>query len=433
MQKEEIIRIDKKNVLNVGIEELGLVFMKGKGAIIEDIDGKEYFDFGSQTFNVAIGHGHKRVINAAIEQMNKLSFCTMLAMNEPKSKLAKLMDEITHPSLTRLYTVSGGSEANESAMFLAKRARHKTGGFKFISRLGAYHGGTFAAKTATCLLMSKPSWVEPLTPGFIHVPMPYCYRCSFGQKYPMCHLECAKLIEEHIIQEGPDVFAGIIMEPIVSAKGVIVSPPEYLPMIREYCTKYGIILIFDEVVDGFGRTGKMFAYEHYDTVPDIMSLGKGMSSGYAPMSAIMVNEELGSMGFSPHYHGFTMSGYPLANEIAYENIRVIIEENLVQNAQVVGDYFMEGLQELMKDFEIIGDVRGKGLLISMELVQDRKTKEANFSAGKRIAELSKENGLLYHYAARGDTCNLMFCPPLIITKEQVDEALNILRNAFSQV
>jgi 4-aminobutyrate aminotransferase-like enzyme len=432
MNKEEIISADRNHVLNVGIEELGLVIVEGKGAIVKDIDGNEYFDFGSQTLNVAVGHGHKRVIDAAVKQMHKLSFCTMLAMNEPKSKLANLMNDITHPSLTHLYTVSGGSEANESAMFLAKRARHTVGGFKFISRLGAYHGGTFGAKTATGLVMSKPPWVEPLVPGFIHVPMPYCYRCSFGQTYPECSLECAKIIEEHIVQEGPEVFAGVIMEPIVSAKGAIVPPPEYLPLVRKICDTYGIILIFDEVVDGFGRTGKMFGHEHFNTVPDIMTLGKGMGSGYAAMSAMMVNEDLGKMGYAPHYHGYTMSGYPLANEVAYENIKVIIEENLVHNARVVGEYFIQGLMDLMNNFEIIGSVQGKGLILSAEIVKDRKTKEPNFTDGKKIADICKEKGLLFHYAARGDNCNLLFTPPLIITKEQVDDVLKILREAFTK-
>jgi taurine-pyruvate aminotransferase len=263
--------------------------------------------------------------------------------------------------------------------------------------------------------------------------MPYCYRCSFGQKYPDCSLECAKIIEEYAIQEGPEVFAGVIMEPIVSAKGAIVPPPEYLPMVRTICDKYGIILIFDEVVNGFGRTGKMFGHEHFDTVPDIMTLGKGMSSGYAAMSAMMVKEELGKVGYAPHYHGFTMSGYPLANEIAYENIRIIIEEKLVQNAQVVGKYFIEGVKALMDDFEIIGNVQGKGLILSTEIVKDKKTKIPNFEDGKNIASICKEKGLLLHYAARGDNCNLLFTPPLIITKEQVDDVLKILRTAFSKV
>jgi 4-aminobutyrate aminotransferase-like enzyme len=270
-------------------------------------------------------------------------------------------------------------------------------------------------------------------PGFVHVPMPYCYRCAFGQKYPGCGIECAKIIEEYVVQEGPDVYAGVIMEPIVSAKGVIVPPDEYLPMVRKICSKYGIVLIFDEIVSGFGRTGKMFAYEHYGVVPDIMTLGKGMSSGYAAISAMMVNRELGKMGFGPNYHGFTMSGYPLANAVAYENIRVIIEDKLAENASEVGKHFAEGLRELMKEFDIIGDVRGKGLLLSLEMVKDRMSKEVNFADGKKVAELCKKEGLLFHYAARGDTCNLLFCPPLVITKGQVDDALTTLKNAFRKI
>jgi 4-aminobutyrate aminotransferase-like enzyme len=163
-----------------------------------------------------------------------------------------------------------------------------------------------------------------------------------------------------------------------------------------------------------------------------MTLGKGMGSGYAAMSAMMVNEDLGKMGYAPHYHGYTMSGYPLANEVAYENIKVIIEENLVHNARVVGEYFIQGLMDLMNNFEIIGSVQGKGLILSAEIVKDRKTKEPNFTDGKKIADICKEKGLLFHYAARGDNCNLLFTPPLIITKEQVDDVLKILREAFTK-
>ncbi len=432
MTKKEIIAISKQHVLGVGLEETGLVFVNGKGATIEDIDGKQYLDFGAQTLNIFVGHGNKRVIDAAVAQMNKLSFCSMLAMSEPKAKLAKLVTGLTHPSLSMLYTASGGSEANESAMFLARKARHSGGGYKFISRHGAYHGGTFGAKTVTGQVMSKPAWVEPLVPGVVHVPMPYCYRCAFGQKYPGCRLECAKIIEECFVQDGPELYAGVIMEPIVSAKGVIVPPKEYLPMVRKICADHGVVLIFDEVVSGFGRTGSMFAYEHYGVIPDIVTLGKGMSSGYAAISGMVVSRELGKLGFGPNYHGFTMSGYPLANAVAYENIRVIIEENLVENAKRIGDYFLKGLNDLMRSFPIIGDVRGKGLLLSLEIVKDRAGKAANFVQGKKVANLCKKAGLLLHYAARGDTCNLLFSPPLVITKGQVDDALKILRKAFEE-
>ncbi len=431
--KKMIWEWDEKHVLGVGLPELGIAFESGEGVIIRDFDGKEYLDFMGQTLNVFVGHHHRKVIQAAIEQMEKLSFCTMLAANEPKSKLAKLINDITAEPLRMLYTVSGGSEANESAMKLARRARHKVGGYKFISRLGAYHGGTFAATAATGLTMSKPPWIEPLPSGFVHVPLPYCYRCSFGQKYPGCEIECAKIIEQYIIQEGPEVYAGVIMEPILSAKGVVVPPKEYIKMVRDICTKYGIILIFDEVVTGFGRTGKMFAYEHFDVVPDIMTLGKGMSSGYAAISGMVVTEELGKLGFAPNYHGFTMSGYPLANAIAYANIKTIIEENLVENAAKVGEYFIRQLERLKEDFEVVGDVRGKGLLICVEIVKDKKSKIPDFEAAEKITNLCKEKGFLFHLNARGDTANLLFSPPLCITTEDVDRGVGILREVLRSI
>jgi len=332
-----------------------------------------------------------------------------------------------------LYTVSGGSEANESAMKLAKRVRHKVGGYKFISRLGAYHGATFGANTATGLVMSKPAWVEPLVPGFVHVPLPYCYRCSFGQKYPSCELECAKIIEQYIIQEGPELYAGVILEPILSAKGVIVPPPEYLKMVRDICSRYDIVLIFDEIVSGFGRTGRMFAYEHFGVVPDIMTLGKGMSSGYVPIAGMVASEELGKLGYAPHYHGFTMSGYPLANAVAYANIKVIIEEDLVKNSGLVGHYFMDQLREIEKDFEVAGDVRGKGLLLSLEIVKDKRSKLPDFETAATITDFCKEKGFLFHLSARGDTANLLFTPPLCIATEDIDKGVRALREALVKV
>lgn len=431
--KGKIWEWDRNHVLGVGLSELGIAFESGEGAIIKDFDGKEYLDFMGQTLNVFVGHHHQKVIQAATEQMQKLSFCTMLAANEPKSRLAKLLNDITAEPLKMLYTVSGGSEANESAMKLARRARHNVGGYKFISRLGAYHGATFAANAATGLVMSKPSWVEPLTPGFIHVPLPYCYRCSFGQERSQCDTECARIIEQYIVQEGPEVFAGVIMEPVLSAKGVLVPPAKYLEMVREICTKYGIVLIFDEVVSGFGRTGKMFAYEHFDVIPDIMTLGKGMSSGYAPISGMMVSEELGKLGYAPNYHGFTMSGYPLANAVAYANIKTIIEEDLVGNAARVGEYFMNKLKRLKEEFEPVGDARGIGLLNSIEIVKDKKSKEPDFEVAEKITNFCKEKGFLLHLNARGDTVNLEFSPPLCITTEDVDRGISILREALRSI
>ena len=433
-EKEKQIREwNEKFVLGVGLPEFDAVFTDGDGAIIKDINGKEYLDFGAQTFNIFVGHKCKRVIDAAIEQMNKLSFCTMLAMNEPKSKFAKLIYDITDISLKKVYTVSGGSEANESAIKLARRARSKVGGYKIMSYLGAYHGATYGAVSLTGLADCKPVTAGPDIPGSIHVGMPYCYRCAWGHTYPNCDIECAKNVENYFIQEGPEHYAAIIMEPVISAKGCIVSPKEYIKRIRDITKKYGVILIFDEVVDGFGRTGKMFAYEHYDVVPDILTLAKGISSGYAAFAAMVVNEELGSLGYQPYYHGFTMSGYPLANAVAYANVNVIIEDKLVNNSAEIGKYFLEKLNAMKEEFEIIGDARGLGLLLSLEIVENKENKIPNREKAKEIWEKCTDEGLLLHMSARGDTVNLEFSPPLIITKDQVDQAVSILRKTFKSI
>ncbi len=427
---EKIKKWDEEHVLHVGLPEMGVYFVDGEGAIIKDIDGKEYLDFGAQTLNVLVGHKCRRVIDAAVEQMNKLSFCSMLAINEPKSKFAKLMYDITDESLTKIYTVSGGSEANESAIKLARRARAKVGADKIISFLGSYHGATYGATSLTGLVTCKPTYIGPDMPGTVHVPMPYCYRCYWGKKYPGCELECAKIIENYIVQDGPDHYVAMIMEPIISAKGVIIPPKEYLLKVRELTKKYGMILIFDEIVTGFGRTGKMFGYEHYDMVPDILTLGKGISSGYAALAAMMVNKELGELGYFPYYHGFTMSGYPLANAIGYAAVNVIIEDDLVANSAKVGKYFLDKLNELKNEFDTIGDVRGVGLLLAIEIVDSKKTKIPDMEIAKKIYNVCVDEGLLLHLNGRGDTVNLGLTPPLIITKEQVDKAVSIFRKAF---
>lgn len=427
---EQIKKWDKEYVLNVGLPEMGIIFDDGEGAIIKDVQGKEYLDFGAQTLNVFVGHKCRRIIDAAVEQMNKLSFCGCSAMNEPKSKFAKLMYDLTDKSLIRIYTVSGGSEANESAIKLARRARSKVGGYKIISYLGSYHGATYGATSLTGQVTCKPVYIGADIPGVVHVPMPYCYRCYWGKEYPNCNLECINNIETYLSQEGPDQYAAIIMEPVISAKGVVIPPKEYVKKIREITKKNNIILIFDEIVTGFGRTGKMFAYEHFGIVPDILTLGKGISSGYAAFAAMIVNKELGELGYSPFYHGFTMSGYPLANAIAYAAVNVIIEDSLVDNSAKVGKYFLDQLNELKKEFDTIGDVRGIGLLLAIELVENKKSKIPNVDIAKKVHYLCLNDGLLMHFNARGDTVNLGFSPPLIITKEQVDQAITILRKAF---
>lgn len=431
---EELIRKwHKDHVLGVGLDEFDIIFYDGEGIFIKDINGKEYLDFSSQTYNVNIGHKNKKVINAAIKQMNKLSFCSMLAMNEPKSKLARLFYEITNKSFIKTYTVSSGSEANESALKFARKIRKDKGSYKFMSFLGAYHGATYGAYSLTSQLFCKPVYTGADYYGTIHIHAPYCYRCIYGQKYPECNLECAKAIESFVIQEGADHYAAIIMEPIISQLGVVIPPIEFMQYIRDFTNKIGIVLIFDEVITGFGRTGKLFAYEHFNNIfPDIMTLGKGISSGYAAIAAMLISENLSKLDYYPYYHGFTMSGSPLANAIVYENIKIIIEEHLIENANRVGKYFLSKLKELENDFMIIGDCRGIGLLLALEIVNDKVGKIPNLESAKLVWKYCLSEGLLFHLCARGTNVTLQFTPPLITKEEHIDKAINILKKAFIQ-
>ena len=416
------------------------ILVGGQGIYVKDLEGRRFIDGLSGLWNVNIGHGRAEIGEAMREQSDTLAFAPSFFgfSNVPSIELAKRLIAMTPPHLTRVFYTAGGSETNESAFKIA-RYYFKLNGqperFKIISRQQAYHGVSMGALSATGI-QSYRDIAEPLVPGFSFIPAPYCYRCELGLSYPTCQLACAQALEQRIQAEGPETVAAFIGEPVMGAGGAIVPPPEYWPMIEAICRKYGVLLILDEVITGFGRTGKRFALEHWDLRPDLLSLAKGISSGYLPLGASIIAEEIyrdlvqKAPAESPFPHGFTSNGHPVACAAALKNLEILEQERLTEQAAEVGAY----MQERLRGFQhhpLVGEVRGLGLMAGVELVRDRATRERFTpvgSAGALVTQLAFERGLI----CRAILDTVAFAPPLCITRHQVDDLIGIFADALDQ-
>lgn len=422
-----------------GTPEVEPLIVGGQGARFLDAKGREYLDFLSQLFNVNLGIRHRKVVEAVKEQVERVNYTKNTFLNEPKIKLAKRLAEVTHPDLTKTFFSNSGTEANEAAF---KIARTYTGRTKIISFWGAYHGSTYASMTAGGVASNRNPY-EPLAPAFYHVPTPYCYRCHFGLEYPSCGLRCAKFLEDTIKFQGPDSVAAFIADPVVVAAGVIVPPDEYWPEVREICDRHGVLLILDEVIAGCGRTGRLFAHEHWGIVPDILTLAKGISNACVPLGATVMHKKI-----SDHFnetrnfpHGFTYSGHALACATGLATINAYVDEKIPENAARVGVYFLEALKGIQDRHESVGDIRGLGLIEGVEFVRNRETKEPLVHPDPEapleerpmvvLSDGCLREGLLIMPAMSGSTVRMS--PPLIITEEDVDEAAEILERQITAV
>lgn len=415
------------------------IIVSGKGCLVWDIEGREYIDGLAGIYTTQVGLGRKEIYDAMYAQAEKLAFYPPFQYyaTVPFIELSKKLSEIAPGSLSRVFLTNGGSESNETALKMIRQYHYNKGfpsKYKFIARRGSFHGDTFGALSAHGLTAYRQKF-GPLVPGFRHVAPPYCYRCSFGQTYGRCDFECVKAVEEMIIFEGPETMAGFIGEPIQNALGDVVPPKEYWPRIREICDKYGLLLIMDEVCTGFGRTGKWFGCEHWDIVPDILVVAKGMSSGYQPIGAAIVTKEVGDAFYGEadkaFMGGYTFGGHPITCAAALANIEIMEKESLVARAKEMGDYLF-GELEGFKEHKVVGDIRGLGLQIGIELVKDKASKEKfppEERVGIRIRDRAFELGLMIR--ERYDTLGL--APPLILTKEEADRILEILDRAISDI
>ena len=407
---------------------------RGEGVYLYDYNGKRYLDFSSGLMNVNIGHGNQRVTQAVAQQMMQVSYVTPSCVTKVRGDLGKKLAEITPEGLTKtLFTVCGAT-AIENAM---KLARQYTGRHKIIARYRAFHGASYGAMTAGGDPRKLPSDSQQV-PNVIHVEDPFCYRCPFGQKgYNSCQYECTSHIERVIQFEGPENVAAIIMEGESGSSGCIKYPPQYWQHLRDICDKHGILLIADEVMSGFGRTGKWFGVDNFGVVPDMIATAKGITAGYLPLGALIVSDKIAA-----HYNdrplmlGLTYSAHPVSCAAGLETLQIYQDDKLVENAAKMGQYLDNQIIKLKEKHRSIGDWRNTGLLGCLELVKNRETKEALAPFNAKPSEM----GIMPQVAAKLSELGMytfvrwnyiFIAPPLIVTEAQIDEGLAMISQALA--
>ncbi|HLE72363.1 MAG TPA: aspartate aminotransferase family protein [Vicinamibacteria bacterium] len=414
------------------------VWVRGEGARLFDADGKEYIDGLSGLWNVNVGHGRKELAQAAYDQMATLGYCSGYtgSSNLPAIELAERLSSWTYPSINRFFFTSGGGESSDSSFKTARyywRLKGKTDKTKVISRQWGYHGVTLAAMSATGISSYWPMF-EPRVPGFVHIPSPYPYR------YPAPAggsqgIAAANELEKAILQEGPDTVGMFLAEPVQGAGGVIPPQDDYFPRIREICTRYEVLLVSDEVITGFGRTGTKFGLEHWGVEPDMIQFAKGITSGYFPLGGIGLSDEIAKTldAADPVWmHAYTYSSHPVGCRVALANMDIIEREGLVGEAKRKGRKLLDGLAGALAAHPHVGDVRGLGMMCAVEIVKDKTTKEefpAADKVGFRVHEETQKRGLYSRH--RGDV--FLLAPPLVTTDAEIDRILQIMGESVPAV
>lgn len=434
------------HVFNRNLQKYYPVVERGEGIYLIDRNGKKYIDGSGGAAVVGIGHGVKEITEAMVRQAEKVSFAhSSQFTSQPAIDLAEKLVLLAPLGLTRVYFLSGGSEAVETAIKMARQyqvERGKPEKYKVISRWTSYHGNTLGA-LALSGHTGRRHFYLPLLQHTPHIQPAYCYRCPFGLKPENCGLECASDLEKTILYEGPDSVSAFIAEPIVGATaGVLVPRDGYFQKIREICDRYDILFISDEVMTGMGRTGKNFGIDHWGVTPDMIVAGKGLSSGYTPIAAVIVKEEIYRKikeGTGAFVHGHTYSQNPLSCAIAGAVIDYLLKHDLISRAAQMGEYFLSALKTLRRH-NIVGDVRGRGLFAGIEFVRDQNTKQP-FPPQKKLNALIGQRafakGLITYPGGggadglRGD--HLLLAPPFIITHEEMDQIVDILDQTINEV
>ncbi len=423
------------NVFYRNLNKEYLEVERGEGIYLYDRSGKRYIDACSGAAVSNLGHAHPRILEAISKQSGKVAFSHLSRWtSEPLNELADLVATLAPGSLNKLYLVSGGSEATEAALKMARQyyleRDGNSGKYRVISRWKSFHGNTIGALSMTG--DKRRAKYTPLLLNFPHIAPAYCYRCPFGKAPENCQVDCALDLERIIKLEGAEHVAAFIAEPVGGAAcGAIVPHHDYFKLVREICDHYDILFIADEVMAGFGRTGTMFSIADWGVVPDLICAAKGMSAGYSPLGAVIAKEEIHSIfrqGSGVFVHGHTYGGNPLSAAVALEVIKTLLEEELAENSRRIGEYLLNELREKLLPLPFIGDVRGKGLMLGVELVQDKASKEP-FPVKRGIAEkitaaLLRQGVVVYPGNGNADGVNgdqFLLAPPLIITQEQADE------------
>jgi adenosylmethionine-8-amino-7-oxononanoate aminotransferase len=418
-----------------------LVMARADGVHYWDVHGKRYLDALSGIYVVSVGHNNRRVIDALHRQLDTLCFSPPMHGTNPVAvQLANLLAELAPGDLSAVKFQCGGSEVTEAAIKLARQYHRLTGHpgkYKVVSRYLSWHGSTLGSLSASGL-KGRKTVNEPLAPGFVHVFPPTCYRCPFGKSYPSCEITCASLVGQVIEMEDPETVAAIIVEPIGHTGGIIDPPPEYLPILRELCDRFNVLLIFDEIITGAGRTGHLFAAETFGVVPDVLCTAKGLSGGYAPLSAMICTQRIADVFWGPassnpgFVEGHTFEGNPLSCAAGIAVLREIIDSDLCGNARAQGARLRAGFERLARKHGVIGDIRGKGLLQGVEFVQvvaTRKPFPPEVGFGVRVGRRALANGLL----CRFDPNWIAFGPALVVTAEQIDEMVDLLDRSMGEV
>ena len=401
----------------------------GEGVYFWNGEGKRYLDFLSQLFNLNLGHGNQKIIQAVQDQAAKLCAASSSLMHEGRARLGDRLEEITPGDLCKTFFANSGSEANELAFTMA---RLRTGRSKVLAKYRSYHGTTMGTLTLCGDPRRIP--VDRGTPGAVRFFDPYCYRCDFGLEFPGCGLQCANALEKQIEMEGPETIAAIVLEPFTAAAGGFPCPPGYLPRVREICDKSGIVMIADEVICGFGRTGDWFAVNHEGVVPDILTVAKGLTSGYVPMGAAIVDREIADF-FEDQLLpiGCTYTAHPLACAAALAAIDEYEAQGAIENARAMGELLAAELAALKERHPCVGDTRSQGLLACIELVEDRETHKPLVpfnTAPPLVAEIKQQcldRGLFLY--TRWNL--ILMSPPLIINESELREGLAIVDEVLS--
>jgi 4-aminobutyrate aminotransferase len=400
----------------------------GQGCIVKDVDGNEFIDFNSGLVCLAVGHSHPKVVSAIKAQAEKLIHYSWTDFYYEKVvQVSRELVKITPGNFQKkVFLSNSGTEAIEAAMKLAKWHSRK---HNFISFTGGFHGRTLGALSLTASKPVQRRHFFPMVPGDTHVPFAYCYRCPFKMTYPECDMYCVDFIQEQVLDKflPPEDVAAFFVEPIQGEGGYVVPPPEYFKRLRKLLDKNGILMVDDEVQAGMGRTGRWFGIEHWGVEPDVLCTSKALASGM-PIGATVANADL--MDWEGGSHANTFGGNPVSCAAALEVIKAIRDEHLMENATRQGDYMIKRLKEMQEKYDIIGDVRGKGLMIGAEIVKDPKTKESGDSEAHDIMMKSFRRGLAMITAGHS---TLRIAPPLIITRELVDSGLDILEGAVKEV
>lgn len=423
---KRVIAKDRRFTSSSYIKEYPFVIARGKGTVVEDVDGNSFLDFMAGIAVNATGYSHPRVVRAVKRQAERFfHICSTDFYYESFARLAERLTRMTPMEGEKsVFFTNSGAEAVETAI---KLVRYHTQRPYIVSFLGSFHGRTMGALSLTASKAKQRSFFSSFLPGVHHIPYGYCYRCPYNLKYDSCGVHCAEYLEKVICRNlmNPKEIGAIFVEPIQGEGGYIVPPPEFHQKLKAFAGKNGILYVVDEVQAGMGRTGKFLAIEHFGVEPDVVIMAKGLASGL-PLGAVVAKKKY--MTWKAGTHGSTFGGNPLACEASLETL-ALLEEGLMANAARMGKRLLGKLGKLAGEFEIIGDVRGRGLMIGMELVKDRETREPAAKEADEIVQAAFKRGLLL--LSCGES-TIRFCPPLVVKAREIDTAVNILTDLLRE-